>query len=118
MPLITKLTMELIKMRLGDEKVVDGDPSMDALVSTVDEVSYPPSRTLTNMKMCKSQRPVIPEALCRHASKSVDQVDRGSTSFNKRPQPIVGTSKVGLHHPSHITIYIRHPEPRAQSSNS
>ena len=83
MPLITKLTMELIKMRLGDKKVIHCDPCMDALVSTVKEVSDPPSRTLPNMKMGKSQRPVIPQALCWCASKRVDQVDRGSPSFNK-----------------------------------
>ena len=55
MPLVTKLTMELIKMRLGNEKVIHGDSGMDALVSTIEEVSYPSSCTLPNMKMGKSQ---------------------------------------------------------------
>ena len=63
MPLITKLTMELIEMRLGDQEVVHGEPSMDTAISTVDEISESSSRTLPNMKMGKGQRSVLSNAL-------------------------------------------------------
>ena len=49
---------------------------------------------------------MISQAFRRCSAKRVDQVDGGSSGFNQRPQPIVGASQVGLHHPSDVTVNV------------
>ena len=45
---------------------------------------------------------MIPQACRGCSAERVNQVDGRPSGFNQRPQPIVGGSQVGLHHPSDV----------------
>ena len=55
MPLIAKLKVKLVEMRLGDQKMIHSDAGLDAAISPVEEISDSSSRTLSNMKMSEGQ---------------------------------------------------------------
>ena len=55
MPLVTKLKMELVEMRLGDQEMIHGDAGLDAVILPVEQISDSSSRTLPNMKMSEGQ---------------------------------------------------------------
>ena len=61
---------------------------------------------------------MIPQACRGCSAERVNQVDGRPPSFNQRPQPIVGASQVGLHHPSDVTVNVRKSETGPEGSNS